>query len=147
MKNLDDIVNEATSLLGRIDNAIELEQAKARYLGKSGALTELLKGLGKFPADERPAMGSRINQAKSLLETTLKNRREFIHAKELAGKLKEEALDVTLPSRGKGVGGLHPVTQTLKRIESLFHSIGFDVASGPEIETDFYNFTALNIPE
>ncbi len=147
MKNLDDIVNEATNLLGRIDNAIELEQVKARYLGKSGALTELLKGLGKLPAEERPAMGSRINQAKNQLETILKNRRDIIHAKELAAKLKEDALDVTLPSRGKGVGGLHPVTQTLKRIESLFHSIGFDVASGPEIETDFYNFTALNIPD
>lgn len=147
MKNLDDIVSEATSLLGRIDNAIELEQVKARYLGKSGALTELLKGLGKLPAEERPTMGSRINQAKNQLETTLKNRRDIIHAKELAEKLKQDALDVTLPSRGINVGGLHPVTQTLQRIESLFHSIGFDVASGPEIETDFYNFTALNIPD
>ncbi len=147
MNNLDDIVSEATNLLDSIDDAIELEQVKARYLGKSGALTELLKGLGKLPAEERPAMGSRINQAKQQLEATLKSRRNIIHANQLAEKLKEEALDVTLPGRGLNAGGLHPVTQTLKRIESLFHSIGFNVAAGPEIETDFYNFTALNIPE
>lgn len=147
MKNLDEIVTEATQLFAGIDNAAELEQAKARYLGKSGALTELLKGLGKLSAEDRPIMGGKINQAKGQLETALNNRREFIQVRELEKKLKEEALDVTLPSRGAGVGGLHPVTQTLGRIESLFHSIGFDVASGPEIETDFYNFTALNIPE
>ena len=147
MKNLDEIVSEATKLFDSIDNAVELEQVKARYLGKSGALTDLLKGLGKLPAEERPAMGSRINHAKNQLETVLKNRRDIIQARELEAKLKEDVLDVTLPSRGLGVGGLHPVTQTLERIESLFHSIGFNVASGPEIETDFYNFTALNIPE
>lgn len=147
MKNLEEIIAEATSLMDSIDDPNELENVKARYLGKSGALTELLKSLGKLSAEERPAMGSRINEAKNILEATLKNRRNVIQEKELSAKLTEEALDITLPGRGIGKGGLHPVTQTLSRIEALFHSVGFSVASGPEIETDFYNFTALNIPE
>jgi phenylalanyl-tRNA synthetase alpha chain len=92
-------------------------------------------------------MGSRINQAKEAIEAALNNRRDAIQIKKLDAQLAGEALDVTLPGRGLGTGGLHPVTRTLERIESLFRSIGFDVASGPEIETDFYNFTALNIPE
>ena len=147
MKNLEEIISEATNLLASIEDPAELENVKARYLGKNGVLTELLKGLGKLSAEERPAMGSLINQAKNQLEATLKSRRNAIQVKELEAKLTEEALDVTLPGRGSRIGGLHPVTQTLSRIESLFHSIGFNVASGPEIETDFYNFTALNIPE
>jgi phenylalanyl-tRNA synthetase alpha chain len=147
MKNLEEIIAEATSLMDSIDDPNELENVKARYLGKSGVLTELLKSLGKLSAEERPAMGSRINEAKNILEATLKNRRNVIQEKELSAKLAEEALDITLPGRGIGKGGLHPVTQTLSRIEALFHSVGFSVASGPEIETDFYNFTALNIPE
>ena len=147
MKNLEEIISEAINLLTSIEDPAELENVKVRYLGKSGVLTELLKGLGKLPAEERPAVGSRINQAKNQLEETLKSRRDAIQGKELEAKLTEEALDITLPGRGSGVGGLHPVTQTLQRIEALFHSIGFNVASGPEIETEFYNFTALNIPE
>jgi phenylalanyl-tRNA synthetase alpha chain len=147
MRNLEEIIIEATTLLESIEDPAELENVKARYLGKNGELTELLKGLGKLPIEERPAVGSQINQAKNQLEATLKLRRDAIQEKELAVKLTEEALDVTLPGRGLGVSGLHPVTQTLMRIEALFNSIGFDVASGPEIETDFYNFTALNIPE
>ncbi|OQW43287.1 MAG: phenylalanine--tRNA ligase subunit alpha [Proteobacteria bacterium SG_bin4] len=147
MDNLEEIITEASNLMNSIEDAVELENVKARYLGKSGILTDLLKGLGKIPAEQRPMMGSLINEAKNRLETTLKLRREAIQAKALEAKLTEEALDVTLPGRGSGVGSLHPVTQTLLRIETLFHSIGFDVASGPEIETDFYNFTALNIPE
>ena len=147
MRNLKEIIIEATALLQSIEDPAELENVKARYLGKNGELTELLKGLGKLPIEERPAVGSQINQAKNQLEATLKHRRDAIQEKELEVKLTEEALDVTLPGRGLGVSGLHPVTQTLMRIEALFNSIGFDVASGPEIETDFYNFTALNIPE
>ncbi len=147
MHNLDNLISEAINLFEGIDDAAELEQAKARYLGKSGSLTELLKGLGKLSQEERPAMGSRINQAKEAMEAALNNRRDAIQIKKLDTQLAGEAFDVTLPGRGLGTGGLHPVTRTLERIESLFRSIGFDVASGPEIETDFYNFTALNIPE
>lgn len=147
MHNLDNLLSEAINLFDGIDDAAELEQAKARYLGKSGTLTELLKGLGKLSPEERPAMGSRINQAKETLEAALNRRRDAIQAKKLGAQLAGEALDVTLPGRGLDTGGLHPVTRTLERIELLFHSLGFAVASGPEIETDFYNFTALNIPE
>ena len=147
MQDLDVIVNEALALFAGIDDADQLEQAKARYLGKSGALTGLLKGLGRLPAAERPAMGSRINAAKEKLETALREQREKIQSSRLEARLKEEALDVTLPGRGLGHGGLHPVTRTLERIERLFRSIGFEVADGPEIETDYYNFTALNQPE
>jgi len=145
--NLDAIVKEALDLFAGIDDPDQLEQAKARFLGKEGALTGLLKGLGKISAPERPAAGARINQAKESLESALRERREAIQAKRLEARLAEEALDVTLPGRGLGVGGLHPVTRTLERIEDLFRSIGFEVATGPEIETDFFNFTALNIPE
>jgi len=147
MQDLDLIVNEALAQFAGIDDADKLEQAKARYLGKSGALTDLLKGLGKLPAAERPAMGSRINAAKEKLETALREQREKLQSRKLETKLREEALDVTLPGRGLGRGGLHPVTRTLERIERLFRSMGFEVADGPEIETDYYNFTALNQPE
>ncbi|MBZ0095236.1 MAG: phenylalanine--tRNA ligase subunit alpha [Sulfuricella sp.] len=147
MLNLDAILKEAQSAFAGIDNPAELEQAKARYLGKSGVLTEQLKQLGKMPPEERREAGARINQAKDLLEQALKDRREAIQERLLQAQLAQEALDVTLPGRGLGVGGLHPVTRTLQRIEALFRSIGFSVAEGPEIESDFYNFTALNIPE
>lgn len=147
MENLETIVSEATLLLDSTEDSVELENIKVHYLGKNGVLTGLLKQLGKIPVEQRPLVGSKINQAKNQLEEALKCRREVIYAKQLTTKLNEEALDVTLPGRGMRSGGLHPVTQTLQRIEKLFHSIGFDVAFGPEIETDFYNFTALNIPE
>lgn len=147
MLNLDAILKEAQAAFAGIDNPAELEQAKARYLGKSGVLTEQLKLLGKMPPEERREAGARINQAKDLLEQALKDRREAIQERLLQAQLAQEALDVTLPGRGLGVGGLHPVTRTLQRIEGLFRSIGFSVAEGPEIESDFYNFTALNIPE
>jgi phenylalanyl-tRNA synthetase alpha chain len=147
MQELDKLVAEAMTLFGGIDNADTLEQAKARYVGKSGALTELLKGLGKLPAAERPAAGARINQAKQQLEEALHARREFIATQAMEAKLAGESIDVTLPGRGRGMGGLHPVSRTMERIEQLFRSIGFEVADGPEIETDFYNFTALNQPE
>ena len=147
MQDLDAIVNDALAVLGGIDDADVLEQTKARYLGKSGALTELLKGLGKLPTAERPAMGARINAAKQTLEQALNTQRERIQNANLDARLKQEALDVTLPGRGSGFGGLHPVSRTLERVETLFHSLGFEVADGPEIETDYYNFTALNQPE
>ena len=147
MQDLDKLVAEATTLFASIDDANALEQAKARYLGKSGALTDLLKGLGGLPAAEKPAAGARINVAKQALEQALHEQRERIAERMLESKLAEESIDVTLPGRGRSMGGLHPVSRTMERIEQLFRSIGFDVADGPEIETDFYNFTALNQPE
>ncbi|MGH8717126.1 MAG: phenylalanine--tRNA ligase subunit alpha [Burkholderiales bacterium] len=147
MQNLDAILQEALAQFKRTEDAAALEQVKARYLGKSGVLTELLKGLGKLPAKQRPAEGQRINQAKETLEAALEDRRNALKARRLEAQLAQDALDVTLPGRGLGVGGLHPVTRTLERIETLFKSMGFMVAEGPEIETDYYNFTALNQPE
>lgn len=147
MENLDTIVEEALREFSGTADAAQLEQIKARYLGKSGTLTGLLKGLGKLPTEERPAMGARINVAKDQLEAALIARRAELQAANLETQLAQEALDVTLPGRGGGRGGLHPVTRTLARIEELFHSLGFEVVDGPEIETDYYNFTALNQPE
>lgn len=146
MQELEHILADALTQFAAINQADELEQVKARYLGKDGSLTGLLKGLGKLSAEERPAAGARINQVKQQIEAALQSRRDALAQQALQLKLAAEALDVTLPGRGLGVGGLHPVTRTLERIETLFHSVGFDVATGPEIETDFYNFTALNIP-
>jgi phenylalanyl-tRNA synthetase alpha chain len=147
MQDVDAIVSEALEIFVGISDADELEAAKARYLGKTGAITELRKTLGKLPAEERPAMGARFNVAKDRLEEALRARREAIQASKLEARLKEEALDVTLPGRGSGVGSIHPVMRTLERVETLFHSLGFEVADGPEIESDYYNFTALNQPE
>ena len=147
MEKLDTIVQEALLLFAGITDAAQLEHAKARYLGKAGALTELQKTLGKLSPAERPAMGARFNTAKEQIETALTAQRQKIQAAKLDAQLALEALDVTLAGRGIHAGGLHPVTRTLERIEKLFHSIGFEVADGPEIETDYYNFTALNQPE
>lgn len=147
MQKLEQILPEAQRDFAACATITDLEQAKARYLGKSGALTEALKGLGKLSAEERPAAGAAINVVKQAVEEALKARRDAILLAEQAQQLASEALDVTLPARNKGEGGLHPVSLTLARVEELFRSIGFEVAEGPEIETDFYNFTALNIPE
>ena len=147
MQDLDAILSEALGLFAATDDPDELERVKARFLGKTGILTDLLKGLGKLPPAERPAAGSRINEAKEKLEAALAARREAIRIVRLEARLGEEALDVTLPGRGPGLGGLHPTTRTLDRIAFLFGSLGFEIATGPEIETDFYNFTALNTPE
>ena len=147
MQDPDAIVKEALEAFAGIADADQLEQAKARYLGKAGTLSQLLKGVSKLPAAERPAFGHRVNAAKERLETALQEQRERIRLRKQETRLAGETLDVTLPGRGLAVGGLHPVTRTLERIEQLFRTMGFEVADGPEIETDYYNFTALNQPE
>lgn len=147
MSNLEGLFDEATELLSNTESMVDLEQVKAHYLGKEGKLTSLLKNLKTLSADERPLMGERINQTKKRLEEAFAGRRTFLQEKAMLARLAGESLDVTLPARGYGTGGMHPVTKTLNRIESLFRSIGFSIATGPEIETDFYNFTALNIAE
>ncbi len=147
MSQFESLIAEAQAALEGVGSIADLEQVKARYLGKSGVLTEHLKGLGKLSAEERPAAGAAINVAKQAVEALMNARRDHILNAEQAQKLANETIDVTLPGRGKSQGGLHPVTLALQRIEELFRSIGFEVATGPEIETDFYNFTALNIPE
>ena len=147
MSNLNNLIAAAATDFNACEDMPSLENAKAKYLGKTGSLTDALKGLGKLSAEERPAAGAAINVVKQAIETALNARREAILNAAQAAQLAGESIDVTLPARVQSQGGLHPVTLTLRRIEALFHSIGFDVAMGPEIETDFYNFTALNIPE
>jgi phenylalanyl-tRNA synthetase alpha chain len=147
MNELERTIAAALAEFATCADPAALENSKARYLGKAGALTELLKGLGKLAPEERPAAGARINEAKAKLEAALATRREALAELRLARQLEAEALDVSLPGRGMGIGGLHPITRTLERIESLFRSLGFEVADGPEIEDDFHNFTALNTPE
>ena len=147
MDPLETIVAAALADFASCHDAAALENAKARFLGKSGRLTAQLKALGKLSAGDRPAAGARINDAKTTLEQALARRREELADTRLAQQLAGEGLDVSLPGRGSGTGTLHPITRTMQRIETLFHSLGFTVADGPEIEDDFHNFTALNTPE
>jgi len=147
MDELASIVANALADFAACTDAVALENVKARYIGKSGRLTDLLKSLGKLPASERPAAGARINAAKVELESALGRRRDDLAELKLVHQLAGEALDVSLPGRAAGVGGLHPITRIIDRIEQIFASLGFAVADGPEIEDDFHNFTALNTPE
>ena len=145
MKELDHIVAEAERAIAATASVADLEQAKARFLGKAGSLTELLKGLGKLSADERPRAGAAINSAKAQVEALILSQREAILARSLDAKLAGEAIDVTLPGRGEASGGLHPIARAQEHVEALFRTMGFDVADGPEIENDWYNFTALRM--
>lgn len=147
MANLEHLVEEAQADFVACENVTALEHTKAKYLGKAGAVTTAMKSLKDLPPEARREAGQAINEVKQGVEAALNARKEAILAAEQEAQLANESLDVTLPARSQSMGGLHPVTMTLDRIEQLFHSIGFDVATGPEIETDFYNFTALNIPE
>jgi phenylalanyl-tRNA synthetase alpha chain len=147
MDDLNTLVERALADFTACTDPAALENAKAKYLGKAGVLTERLKGLGKLPPVERAASGAAINAAKTKLEEALSARRASIADLKLAAQLSADALDVSLPGRSRGTGALHPLTRTLERIETLFRSLGFDVAEGPEIEDDFHNFTALNTPE
>lgn len=147
MSDLNHLIKAAEQDFANCASMVDLENAKAKYLGKTGALTDALKGLGKLSNEERPAAGAAINVVKQAVEASLSARREAILNAEQVKQLAQESIDVSLPANAQALGGLHPVTLTLQRVEALFHSIGFSVATGPEIETDFYNFTALNIPE
>jgi phenylalanyl-tRNA synthetase alpha chain len=142
----DDLVRAARADFAGVATPAELENAKARYLGRAGRLTDLLKGLAALGADEKKTRGAQINAAKQAIEAALNARRQELADAELERQLKAQALDVTLPGRRRGSGGLHPVSRTMERIEAIFASMGFDVADGPEIETDWFNFTALNTP-
>ena len=147
MSDLESLVQAAVSDFRAATTPADLENAKARFLGKAGRVTEMLKSLGALSVDVKKARGAEINASKQRIEAALNSRRAALAEAELAVQLRAEALDVTLPGRHRGMGGLHPVSRTIERIESIFASIGFDVADGPEIETDWMNFTALNSPE
>jgi phenylalanyl-tRNA synthetase alpha chain len=147
VQDVEPIVARALGEFASAPDPASLENAKARYLGRGGALTALLKALGGLTPDERRGAGAAINAAKERLEQALEARRAELANARLEARLAEESLDVTLPGRGRGRAGVHPISRTWARIERIFGSIGFDVADGPEIETDWYNFTALNNPE
>ena len=146
MNNLDAILNDATTSLTAARSVPELEQIKAKYLGKSGSLTEQLKLLATMAPEDKKVAGAAINQAKVRIESLINEAKSRIALNELDAKLSAEALDVTQPGRTAGIGGLHPVTKALERIEALFATMGFAIADGPEIETDYHCFTALNTP-
>ena len=143
----NELVNAAQASFTQSLTPADLENAKALYLGKSGRITELMKGMAQLSVEEKKSRGSAVNLAKQAIEDALNSRRRALAAVELDMQLKAEALDVSLPGRPHAQGGLHPVSLTLERIEAVFGSMGFEVAEGPEIETDWFNFTALNTPE
>jgi phenylalanyl-tRNA synthetase alpha chain len=147
MSDLDSLVQSARDLFAQATTPADLENAKAQYLGKSGRMTELMKGMASLSVEEKKTRGAAINVAKQAIEMALNERRRELAEAELQRQLQAEALDVTLPGRQRGTGGLHPVSLTLERIEAIFGSMGFEVADGPEIESDWFNFTALNTPE
>lgn len=147
MDSLEQLIASAKQDFQEASDAVSLENAKAKYLGKTGLVTAQMKTLGKMEPEQRKMQGALINKAKSQIESALTARREELAHKKLLERLNAEAIDVTLPGRGRGKGGIHPVMRTWERVEKIFGSIGFDVADGPEIETDWTNFTALNSPE
>lgn|SRR5690554_526020 len=156
MENLSSLTVEGETLQQRVYQALEkitqtsdsqtLDQLRVHYLGKKGELTSLLKTLGSLPAEERPKAGEVINQAKQVVQAALNTRKEELESAALNARLAAESIDISLPGRGQKIGGLHPVTRTINRIEDFFSSIGFTVAEGPEVEDDYHNFEALNIP-
>lgn len=146
MQSLEDIKAEAAAAIEASADVASLEELRVSYLGKKGALTGLLKGLGQLSAEERPKAGAEINAVKQVLNEQLNARKESLQTEALSAQLAAEAIDVTLPGRGADAGALHPITRTIQRMESFFASMGFDVVEGPEIEDDYHNFEALNIP-
>ena len=147
MNELNTVVESAQSAFGKALTPADLENAKALFLGKSGRITELMKGMASLPVEQKKTQGAAINLAKQAIESALNARRQALADAQLLAQLAAEAFDVTLPGRQRGQGGLHPVSLTLERIEAIFSSMGFEVAQGPEIESDWFNFTALNTPE
>jgi phenylalanyl-tRNA synthetase alpha chain len=147
MDQLNQLIDQAKKDFASCLKLAELDHIKSKFLGKSGPITEAMKSLASLSPEEKPKKGAEINQVKKQIEALLETRKQEISNLELNEKLEKEKIDVTLPSRPKMKGSLHPVMNTIDEISTIFHGIGFDVADGPEIEDDFHNFTALNIPE
>jgi phenylalanyl-tRNA synthetase alpha chain len=146
VSDLQQLLSQAQKAVADATDLQSLDQVRVQYMGKKGEFTALLKTLGQLPGNERKAAGQAINDAKRAFQTSLEERKTSLEADKLNAQLAEETIDVTLPGRGQNGGGLHPVTRTMQRIEKLFEGLGFDVAQGPEIEDDYHNFEALNIP-
>ncbi|MBD3640716.1 MAG: phenylalanine--tRNA ligase subunit alpha [Marinobacter sp.] len=146
MENLEQLVQDGLSAVESADSLQALDQIRVEYLGKKGVITQQAKTLGKLSPEERPAAGQKINEAKGQVEQAINSRRTDLEKAAIEAKLASESIDVTLPGRGQDLGGLHPVTRTLQRIEEIFSRAGYSVEQGPEIEDDYHNFEALNIP-
>jgi len=146
MEHLKQLVTDGLDAVAQAADEAALDQVRVQYLGKKGELTQQLKSLGKLSAQERPAAGAKINEAKQQVQDAITVKRTMMAANALSKQLAVESIDVTLPGRGQDIGGLHPVTMTIERIQNFFAQIGFSVAQGPEIEDDYHNFEALNIP-
>lgn len=146
MTTLEDVLMHAQGELAAADSLSVLDQVRVHYVGKKGLITERMKTLGNLPPDERKEAGALINHARDQFNAALEARKSLLEAQELEQRLSRETIDVTLPGRGQQTGGLHPVTLTLQRISELFARIGFESVEGPEVEDDFHNFEALNIP-
>ncbi|MCO4837027.1 MAG: phenylalanine--tRNA ligase subunit alpha [Oceanospirillaceae bacterium] len=146
MQHLKQLVTDGLTAVAQAADETALDQVRVQYLGKKGELTQQLKSLGQLSAQERPAAGAKINEAKQQVQDAITVKRTMMASEALSAQLAVESIDVTLPGRGQDLGGLHPVTMTIERIENFFAQIGFSVAQGPEIEDDYHNFEALNIP-
>lgn len=146
MSELEDISRKAIEAVNAATDVAALDDVRVQYLGKKGELTGLLKGLGKLPAEERPAAGAEINKAKEAVQNAISERKDSLESAAIDAQLASETIDVTLPGRHGEIGALHPVTQVLRRMEDFFISVGYSVVEGPEIEDDYHNFEALNLP-
>jgi len=146
VENLKQFSAQAIDAVNNSDSISELETIRVEYLGKKGRITQLLKELGQLDASKRPAAGAKINEAKEEVQKQIFLRKSYLEDAAMAARLKSESVDVTLPGRSQPIGGLHPVTKTLQRIEQIFSRVGYSVEVGPEIEDDYHNFEALNIP-
>ena len=146
-QQLEKLISDAQQAINAAVDLPGLDQVRVNYLGKKGSITGMMKELGKLPADKRPEAGQVINRAKQSIQTAIEAKKDTLQNAKLEAQLASETIDVTLPGRSRGIGGLHPVTRVLYRIEDLFNQLGFEIAEGPEIEDDFHNFEALNIPE
>jgi phenylalanyl-tRNA synthetase alpha chain len=147
MKEIALIIDEAKSVIAASTDLKTLDQVRVHFLGKKGILTEKLKELGKLSDQDRPAAGKIINEAKQQVQELLLQRKDLLENEQFSDKLASEIIDITLPARGQQTGSLHPVTRTLRDIEQLFLNVGFEIADGPEIEDNYHNFEALNIPD
>ncbi len=146
-ERLEEMRSRAAELIERAGDMSELQKLRVEYLGKKGALTEILKGMGKLSAEERPVIGQMANEVRQELEQRLQEKQTVLEEEQLKARLEEETIDVTMPSRPLSLGSRHPLTQVIEEIEDIFIGLGFEVAEGPEVETDYYNFEALNLPK
>jgi phenylalanyl-tRNA synthetase alpha chain len=146
MENLEALTQQALAAVSDAQDVAALDQVRVQFLGKKGEITSLMKNLGKVSAEDRPKIGAVINEAKSQVQDAINSRKQALESAALEARLAAEKIDVTLPGRAQQEGSLHPVTRTLERIETFFRNAGYQVEEGPEIEDDFHNFEALNIP-